>query len=86
MDVSKLPKWKSHKTVNAAKIVNVTTERSPEGKRTLDLTGGQVFAARNNHAIWSRYVPKEGDYLVVYEDGYISVSPAKAFEEGYSLA
>jgi len=26
-----------------------------------------------------------GDYYVVYEDGYKSISPAKAFEEGYTL-
>jgi hypothetical protein len=29
------------------------------------------------------FVP--GCYYVVYEDGYVSLSPAKAFEEGYAL-
>ena len=32
----------------------------------------------------SRYMPKPGDYFVVYDDGYESYSPAKAFEEGYT--
>lgn len=28
--------------------------------------------------------PVAGDYLVVYDEGYMSRSPAKAFEEGYT--
>ena len=34
--------------------------------------------------VFSRYVPVPGDYYVVYDDGYKSVSPQKAFEEGYT--
>ena len=30
-----------------------------------------------------RHKPKAGGYYVVYDDGYKSYSPAKAFEEGY---
>jgi hypothetical protein len=29
--------------------------------------------------------PQAGMYMVVYEDGYISFSPAEAFEAGYTL-
>jgi hypothetical protein len=29
-------------------------------------------------------MPLPGDYLVIYEDGYRSISPAKAFEDGYT--
>ena len=32
-----------------------------------------------------RNKPEVGGYYVVYEDGYRSYSPAKAFEDGYSL-
>lgn len=32
-----------------------------------------------------RNKPEVGGYYVVYEDGYKSYSPAKAFEDGYSL-
>ncbi len=33
----------------------------------------------------ARHNPQPGGYLVIYEDGYRSYSPAKAFEEGYTL-
>ena len=32
----------------------------------------------------TRYRPIEGDFLVLYADGYQSFSPAKAFLEGYT--
>ena len=31
-----------------------------------------------------RHNPKAGDMYVAYKDGYASVSPAKAFEDGYT--
>jgi len=33
-----------------------------------------------------KHNPQPGGYYVVYSDGYKSYSPAKAFEEGYTLA
>ncbi|WP_339468145.1 hypothetical protein, partial [Pseudomonas lurida] len=30
--------------------------------------------------------PNRGDFLVQYEDGYMSISPRKAFLDGYTLA
>ena len=33
----------------------------------------------------NRHEPKEGGYYVVYPDGYLSWSPAEAFESGYTL-
>jgi hypothetical protein len=33
----------------------------------------------------AKHKPVVGGYFVVYEDGYESFSPAKAFEEGYTL-
>lgn len=38
-----------------------------------------------NEQLLNRPEPEEGMYLVRYEDGYISFSPAKAFEDGYEL-
>lgn len=32
----------------------------------------------------AKHKPVAGGYFVVYEDGYESFSPAKAFEEGYT--
>ncbi len=33
---------------------------------------------------FQRHKPEVGGYFVVYEDGYQSYSPAKAFEDGYT--
>jgi hypothetical protein len=32
----------------------------------------------------TKHKPEAGGYFVVYDDGYASFSPAKAFEEGYT--
>jgi hypothetical protein len=34
--------------------------------------------------VFARYTPKPGDFYVVYEDGYKSFSPRKAFLDGYT--
>lgn len=39
-----------------------------------------------NHAYVEKHKPAAGGYFVVYDDGYQSFSPGKAFEEGYSPA
>lgn len=85
----KLPKYKCHKEVRAAKIVAV--ENGDDGK-------ARVLTVRidgNDH----RIVPGEGwwkraaipdvtaiasGYYVQYDDNYASWSPAKAFEDGYT--
>lgn len=36
-------------------------------------------------AFMAKHKPEAGGYYVVYDDGYKSFSPAKAFEEGYTL-
>lgn len=93
-DTSKLPKWQSHKIVHAAKILKVdgttitlSVPLSANGEvltrdDPLDENGTllTVEAAPN---MFSRYVPVSGDYYVVYDDGYASISPRQAFEEGY---
>lgn len=77
-----MPKYKCHKTVHALKIKEILQNESPaptqllpveEGYGPVDLPIG--FANRHN--------PEVGGYYVVYDDGYVSHSPAKAFEEGY---
>ena len=79
------PKYESHKIVQAAKIVAIAEHDGvlsimvrPYGDDRLE-----------------RFVPTEdamilraevGGYAVIYPpDGYKSVSPAKAFEDGYTL-
>lgn len=81
-----LPRWKCHKVVQAARIIDVLSRplrlrldvEFGEGKFTQD----SWFQPKPDIA--SRHTPVPGDYLVRYDDGYLSLSPAKAFEEGYS--
>lgn len=37
-----------------------------------------------DNAYFMKHRPQVGGYYVVYDDGYKSFSPAKAFEEGYT--
>lgn len=81
MTAVEMPKYKCHKVVHALKIKEVFLENpvrlSFEDKRYAPIT------------LWdddfNKHQPKPGGYYVVYEDGYKSFSPAKAFEEGYTL-
>lgn len=72
---AELPRWQSHKTVHAAKITKVDGEM-------IHIEGpyAPVRAAKN---MFARYMPVPGDYYVVYDDGYASISPRVPFEEGY---
>jgi hypothetical protein len=73
-------RWKSHKTVEAGKIQRVHAKTD-----YVDLieVGGKQYEVEPSFT--ARGTPEIGDYLVRYEDGYLSWSPAKAFEEGYDL-
>lgn len=85
MDASKLPQWKSHKIVRAARIADIVTTVGPDATRTLHLDDTtETWASHIDNKVWARFIPVTGDYLVVYEDGYVSFSPAKAFEGGYA--
>lgn len=74
----KLPKYRCHKVVQAAKILAVKSFRS------------SVIVDTGNTDAWLE-IPEEllskvdvGGYIVVYEDGYMSYSPEKPFSEGYT--
>lgn len=79
-----LPKWQSHKVVRAAKIQAVKGDLIRvviPGATAIDENNiAEVTAAQN---MFARYMPVPGDYYVVYDDGYASISPRAAFEEGY---
>lgn len=88
-----MPRYKCHKEVWALKIKEVQQapadqERQhaggdwylvPEdGRYTTICVGHEEYVLKHR--------PEAGGYYVVYADGYKSYSPAKAFEEGYTLA
>lgn len=73
-----LPVYKSHKKVHALKI------RSVKGN-TIDPWDDRYAAFEVDDTYIAKHAPYDGGYYVVYEDGYKSFSPAKAFEEGYEI-
>ncbi len=90
---AQMPRYQCHKKVWALKIAEVKS--ADEGIQPLDqeYSGDRilVFAEegyeplRVDHAYASKHKPVAGGYYVVYDDGYKSFSPAKAFEDGYTL-
>lgn len=75
-----LAKFQSHKIVSAGKInqvysaAHIGVEQADGSNLTTDVPAN----------FFARGTPASGDYYVVYDDGYASWSPAKAFEEGYT--
>jgi hypothetical protein len=74
------PIFQCHKRVRALKIHAVTSNA---------LGAYLIFESGNTPMQmdfdWqAKHRPQDGGYLVVYDDGYASFSPAKAFEEGYT--
>jgi len=75
--------YQSHKKVWALKIERINISEAIGGGL---LHVEQGFAPINiDKEYINKHQPKVGGYYVVYKDGYKSFSPAKAFEEGYSL-
>jgi len=77
-----LPQYRSHKIIRAAKILEVQLhgDRSAE----LVLEGTALGSITVDAAYVDKHKPQAGGYFVLYDDGYQSWSPAKAFEEGYT--
>lgn len=93
-----LPEYTCHKRVRAAKIVIAENRRRSDAPiivadfvidliLTLDVDGTNMthVAAANSPLRYKELADIVGGYLVIYSDGYESWSPAKAFEEGYTL-
>lgn len=80
---AEMPRYQSHKQVHALKILSV--ERAADGIGYWMAFEEQMTYAPVRVAgdLFARYMAQPGDYYVVYDDGYKSISPAKAFEEGY---
>lgn len=80
-ELASLDEYRCHKVVSAGKIARITAAGTDA---ILHLEkGGQLTVSKE---YWGKHAPEVGGYYVEYADGYASYSPAKAFEEGYSLA
>lgn len=73
-----LAQYRSIKRVKAGEITEVRAPgcyvRNADGSELLRLYPPNMTA---------RYTPVVGDFWVVYDDGYQSISPKAAFEAGY---
>lgn len=74
-----LPRYRCIKTVWALEITLCHRRESGELEFHFIERGPAVLPAE----LAARYMPEPGDFLVIYSDGYKSVSPRKAFLEGY---
>lgn len=84
--LSRLDKYECHKVVRAAKLLAVEEVHLLEGFPVRLTFDAEELAQYDVPLDWiSSKGAHAGGYFVVYEDGYESFSPAKAFEEGYSL-
>lgn len=72
-----MPAYECHKKVRALQISGIKNNTLYVRGTFPPVVVGEPWIA--NHA------PKVGGYYVVYEDGYTSYSPQKAFEDGYTL-
>ena len=86
-----MPLYKCHKQVRALYIKSVQP-RYEQNNRTKPCTAVHIAfeepgfeAILETGAFFEKHSPRAGDVYVVYPGGYKSVSPAKAFEEGYTL-
>jgi len=85
-----LRRYRCHKIVKAGKIKDFPLIIQTVGVGEL-INYSQTIEVLPHEFIevpagWmAEHKPEIGGYIVEYEDGYISYSPAKAFEEGYTL-
>jgi len=78
----KMPKYKCHKEVSALKIKEIWEEIDWTPVLTFENWYGEIHITKE----WNeKHKPEEWWYFVVYADWYKSYSPAKAFEDWYSL-
>lgn len=85
VDVNKflklLPRYQCHKQVNALQISGIfPNSRGVE----LHFVDDSVIPFQMTQDWYNKHVPHVGGYLVAYDDGYLSFSPADVFHAGYS--
>jgi hypothetical protein len=77
-----IPKYQSHKKVGALKIKEIAFDFDGSAMITPYEEGYDSFRVSLSYV--SKHTPQIEGYYVVYEDGYESWSPARAFEDGYT--
>lgn len=78
-----LPKYRSHKEVWALKISAMDFTQDGKARIAFEDTAYAPIEVPNYREKFNGDYDDPG-YYVVYKDGYVSWSPTKAFEEGYT--
>ena len=82
MNFKMLPEYDCRKTVWAVKIAKI--QQMQDGTAWIvPAENIEPFIVSADYVL--RHQPEVGGYFVCYKDGYQSWSPARAFEEGYTL-
>lgn len=82
---AEMPRYKCHKIVHALQILSWVEDHEDAAMPIVLNFQETRFAPKPVTLKWFKEKKVEaGGYLVIYEDGYESFSPAKAFEEGYT--
>jgi hypothetical protein len=81
-DVREMPLYRCHKEVRALEIDRIEEHK---GKRIVHFHDDSFEPVTVGVAsdLFARYQPAQGDFYMVYADGYESFSPRAAFLDGY---
>jgi hypothetical protein len=80
-DTDRIPlhRYRSHGIVRAAEILRVESDAL-----WIEQADGDAHYLPCEAAMFARYTPTVGDYVVFYPDGFAAISPKKAFESGHT--
>jgi hypothetical protein len=92
-DTAEMPRYQCHKKVWALKIAEIKRDGEDKSQKSEDSVGFATITPTDRRyapfkvdsAYMHKHKPEVGGYYVVYDDGYKSFYPAKAFEDGYTL-
>ena len=87
--IDHLPEWQCHKVVRAGKITLIDHMADDSAMLRLEFEPKKQFdiiqaSVKVSDAWMVKHKPEIGGYFVAYDDGYLSYSPAHAFESGYT--
>ncbi|WP_288365576.1 hypothetical protein [uncultured Marinobacter sp.] len=83
MNLHGLPTYRCHKQVRAVQIRRIDVRQ--QAYDALLIPEGGYAPIPVSLEFMEKHRPHVGGYLVVYDDGYLSFSPAGPFEAGHTL-
>jgi len=88
MNPSELASYRSHKVVRAGRILGILPSVTAALNLDVETATGDRASAQASASMCARFQDggrslEVGDYYVVYDDGYTSLSPKEAFDGGY---